>query len=256
MGDFKASLESCPYVYQAQNCTSGDYSHVKTDSVLAWVNTGSSVASVVGSALMLIWYRCNPNVRTGFRKLSIWLAAYNILLACGSLLGSLNFLIYEYQSSNATVNGSFDCQAFTVVCFIQGFVTLFSTLATLICNAVLGVYLYLRFRKGVTFATHWSMWLLYHMVPVLLPLLVVIPLTAVGCLGYSPHSSASGCIITAAFRSVNVSTMQRFTPTYVGVVSFIKAFELIAYFLMVFFFCFTLKRIWASLLDEVSAHVQ
>lgn len=201
---------------------------------------------------MLTWYLCDPNIRTGFRKISTWLAAYNLLLAAGSLLGSLNFLVYRYQPPNATVNGSIACEAYIVVCYVQGFVTLSSSLSTFVWNACLGVYLYLRFKKGVTFATRWSMWLVYHTVPALIPLLIAIPLAATGYLGYSPYSSGSGCVIAAASSNNNTSIVDHFTSMYVGIVSSVKGFELVTYVLMVLFFCITLKHIGASKLDEVS----
>ena len=258
-------LKFCPGEYFAINySSSSDVSsdvpcehddRLKLDfyNAPAWVNLASSLISLAGCVLILITYHHYPSFRTGSRKIASCLAFSNLFLALGSIIGSLNYLIYRYQSVQSRCEFMRHCTAFVIICQLQAFVTWTSTLASFVWTTILAVFLYLALAQGsIAFFSHQYMWWGYYVMSLAVPLFVIAPIGGAGFLGYSPYANGGGCFITTAYVRENTSNVPNQTIIYqyngisTGLLSLVKGLEVLAYVVVTVLFSVTLWKMWKS----------
>ena len=155
-------LMFCPGEYFSTNYTSSSDAVCEQDRLRldfhnapAWVNLASSLIALAGCVLILITYHHYPSFRTGSRKIASCLAFSNLFLALGSIVGSLNYLLYRYQAVDSSSEFKTHCTAFVIICQLQAFVTWASTLASFVWTTILAAFLYLALAQGsIAFFSH------------------------------------------------------------------------------------------------------
>lgn len=224
----------------------------------AWVNLASALIALVGCVLILFTYHSYASFRTGSRKVATCLAFSNMFLALGSILGSLNYLVYRYQDSNVN-NETASCTAFAIICQVQAFITWTSALASFIWTVILALYLYLALARGSSaFFNYKYCWWSYYALSFAVPMFIIGPIEGSGFLGYSPYGNGGGCFITTGYvnmsnESNESSVLYAYTDASTGLVSFVKGLEVFAYVLVIMLFSIILCKSKRSLASSSEA---
>ena len=127
-------------------------------------------------------------MRTGAQKIVTLLAIANLITAIGYILGSINFLVH-FDETDTHV-----CYVFDTLCRTQASITAWSTLCSFCWTIILAFYFYMVIvynRKALA-----SLLVpLYNIIAWLCPILVTVPLTALGKLGYTRYAASSWCFV-------------------------------------------------------------
>lgn len=245
------------YCPQQEGSCNGSWESDYFYTIPAWAGLISSLLSVIGCVLMLISYQQYRDFRTGSRKVATCLAVFNLFLALGYIVGSLNYMIYRY-AHGSDVNSSTLCSGFSYICVVQAFVTWSSALASFIWTGILAVYLFVTLvKKTIHTANHSLTWLAYFVVSLVFPIVIMTVVVATGNLGYSPYASGGSCFITTGEYDKTTDIVEyRFTPTSLSVISVIKVLEVASYVIVVFFFAVIQYKIVAlPSLDQVHVNI-
>ena len=201
-------------------------------AIPVWTGLVSSLLSVLGCVLMLISYQRYRDFRTGSRRVATWLSVFNLLLAVGYALGSLNFIVYQYSE------GENYCSWFSYICAAQAFVTWSSALASFIWMVILALYLFLALvKRTINTANHWVTWITYYVVSIAVPLATMLVIAGFQHLGYSPYATGGSCFVSTWLnKSVNGSDVYGFRATNVSLISLVKGLEVVSYVIVVFVF--------------------
>ena len=137
----------------------------------------SSIASMLGSSLIILTFVCWPDLRTVARAILVFLAIADFLTAAGYLLGSIIFLVDHYDYSN-----DYYYHSQPALCTLQSFITSTFIISSFIWTANLAVYLFVAITlKKIQLAK--KLVLLFHITAWGIPLLICIPGAAFGILG-------------------------------------------------------------------------
>ena len=224
--------ESCPQprnesCYNGSGWQVGDYY-----TITAWAGLFSSLLSVLGCLLMLISYQRYRDFRTGSRRVATWLSVWNLGLAMGYAMGSLNFIIYGFSEPP----GNSSCSGFFYICWGQALVTWTSALASFVWTVILAWYLFLTLvKRTINAANHWLTWIAYYSVSLAIPLVAMSVAAIFGPLGYSPYATGGTCFIST-LRYYNGSEGYGFTSKTISIISFIKGLETMSYVIVILLF--------------------
>ena len=182
-----SSRHQCPS--EAVNCDSygKDWESFEIGRVPSYLAISSSGLSCIGSILIIIVYVVFRDLRSGAQKIITFLAVSDFVSAAGYIVGSANFLKY-YKT------GTRDCRVYYAVCWAQATVTSWSSMASFAWTLILAFYFYMVivYNKRQRAA---KLMPLYHFVAWILPLFIVVPLTATENLGYSPYAASNWCFV-------------------------------------------------------------
>ena len=151
--------------------------------------------SIIGSLLIIFSYILFKKLRTRARYILVHLSFTDLVLALSNLVGLVaNFDAHDYgrdtlnQSSTELVND-------TIYCKVQGFLTLYSTLSSVLWTILLALLVYILVTAGnpkrITKFLMWSCYILCYGLP-LLPSLWALLMSHVGS---APLHSAGWCTL-------------------------------------------------------------
>lgn len=149
----------------------------------------SSVASMIGSFLIIFTFLLWKDVRTVARAILVFLAIADFLTASGYLFGSIVFLSYNpsIEDSPGTKNSS----SYQMLCIAQSFITTLFPISSFLWTTHLAIYLF------VTIVLHKiklakKLLVVFHLTAWGIPLLVCLPSAITGKLGPSSDYTSSG----------------------------------------------------------------
>ena len=154
----------------------------------------SSVASMIGSFLIIFTFLLWKDVRTVARAILVFLAIADFLTASGYLFGSIVFLSY-----NRTIEDSpstEDSPSYTRLCIAQSFITTVFPISSFLWTTHLAIYLF------VTIVLHKiklakKLFVFFHLTAWGIPLLVCLPSAITNHLGPSSDYTSSGwCFVS------------------------------------------------------------
>ena len=220
--------ESCPQL-RNDSCYNGSGWQVGYYyTIPAWAGFFSSLLSILGCVLMLISYQRYRDFRTGSRRVATWLSVWNLGLAIGYAVGSLNFIIYGYSPANYS--------RFFYICWGQALLTWTSALASFVWTVILAWYLFLTLvKRTINAANHWLTWIAYYTVSLAIPLVTMSFVAGFDYLGYSPYATGGTCFIST-LRPDNGTERYGFTSQTISIISFIKGLETMSYVIVVLLF--------------------
>ena len=154
----------------------------------SYVAIASSSLSCLGSALILLTYCLLRDMRTGAQRVITLLAIADFFTAFGYIIGSTNFLVHF------NVQDTQRCQVFENLCVIQSFITTWSTMSSYCWTCILAFYfsLVIVFDKSQLAV---NLIPLYNIIAWAGPLTIMLPLLALGKLGYAPYVASNWCYI-------------------------------------------------------------
>lgn len=188
--DREAEVDICPRSF---NCHSPNVS-LDIGTVPSYVSLASSILACAGSLLLVGMYVVFKDLRKSIAQNIIsQLALADLANAVGIIVGAVNFLLHFNSEDN---DGSKTCQAFQTICVLQSYVTQWAGVTSYILTSLLAVFLMLRYtctdRATARFA---------KVIPLLtviswtFPLLFLLPMLALGKLGYSRYGASNWCYI-------------------------------------------------------------
>lgn len=186
-----ASNNRCPWVFTGSNateCGAPGFVFLDTGRAPSYVTIVSSTLSCLGSVLIVLTFFVLKDMRTGSQKIITLLALADLISAVGYIIGSANYL--QHRGLNSTD----DCGSFSQVCVGQATVTSYSSLVSFLWTVILALYFFLIIIfKRVKVAA--NLMICYNIVAWGGPLAVVIPLLALGKLGYSHFAASNWCYV-------------------------------------------------------------
>ena len=158
--------------------------------VPTYVSIFSSSLSCLGSLLIFVAYYVLPKkLRTGVPTIITLLAIADFVTAIGYLFAAGNFL------SHYNVRDTSKCDTFQILCEIQSFVTTWSSLCSYAWTNILAVHFYLKIVQQQTQCRDAKLIAIYNIVAWGGPLLIMVPLLAMGKLGFSPYVASNWCYV-------------------------------------------------------------
>lgn len=146
----------------------------------------SSVASMIGSFLIIFTFLLWKDVRTVARAILVFLAIADFLTASGYLFGSIVFLSY-WNNTNV--------DSYKSLCTAQSFITTVFPISSFLWTTHLAIYLF------VTIVLHKiklakKLFIIFHLTAWGIPLLVCLPAAITEHLGPSNHyTSTAWCFV-------------------------------------------------------------
>ena len=223
---------SCPQTHDCNNTTPG-YVSFDIGRAPSYVAITSSGLSCIGSFLVIATFLLLKDMRTGSQKIITFLAIADLISAVGYIFGSINFLVYFNETDTHV------CYVFDALCRTQASITTWSTLCSFCWTIILAFYFYMVIvynRKALAS----RLVPLYNIIAWLCPLLVTVPLTAVGKLGYARYAASNWCFVkdltsgatnTSGITTTNVSTgLLTSVETIVFIFVAGKLWEILTYF--------------------------
>lgn len=176
---------SCPWSFSNDTCDH-DMTHFDTGIAPSIVSIVSCVFSCLGSFLIVLTFFVLKDMRTGSQKIITLLAIADLISAIGYIVGSTNYLHHRNMQKN--------CGNFNSVCVAQATVTSYSSLVSFLLTVILAFYFFLIIVfKRVKVAS--SLMVFYNIVAWGMPLAIVVPLLALGRLGYSHFAASNWCFV-------------------------------------------------------------
>ena len=154
----------------------------------------SSVASMIGSFLIIFTFLLWKDVRTVARAILVFLAIADFLTASGYLFGSIVFLSYNRTIEDSP--GTEDSPSYTRLCIAQSFITTVFPISSFLWTTHLAIYLF------VTIVLHKiklakKLFVFFHLTAWGIPLLVCLPSAITNHLGPSSDYTSSGwCFVS------------------------------------------------------------
>ena len=154
----------------ANACDPSNITQLTTGPIIATIV--SSVASIIGSCLIIVSFAVWSDLRTTARAILVFLAIADLFTALGYLFASILFLT-SYQKLN---------NDFAPLCTFQSFITTVFPISSFLWTTNLAVYLFVSITlKQVKTAK--KLMLLFHITAWGIPLLLCIPGAATMVLG-------------------------------------------------------------------------
>ena len=177
---------SCPQTHDCDNIAG--YVSFDIGRAPSYVAITSSGLSCIGSFLVIATFLLLKDMRTGSQKIITFLAIADLISAVGYIFGSINFLVYFNETDTHV------CYVFDALCRTQASITSWSSLCSFCWTIILAFYFYMVIvynRKAIAS----RLVPLYNIIAWLCPLLVIVPLTAVGKLGYARYAASNWCFV-------------------------------------------------------------
>lgn len=216
------SNNTCPWAVTGRNgtgCQLPGFVPFDTGSAPSYVSILSCSFSCLGSVLIVLTFFVLKDMRTGSQKIITLLAVADLISAIGYIIGSANYLSHRNLSN--------DCGSFVPVCVGQATVTSYSSLVSFLWTVILAIYFFLIIVfKRVQVAS--NLMILYNIIAWGGPLAIVIPLLALGRLGYSHFAASNWCYVKDA---QNKALSEDFETTVVILVAG-KFWEILSYILV------------------------
>ena len=166
----------------------------------------SSVASMIGSFLIIFTFLLWKDVRTVARAILVFLAIADFLTASGYLFGSIVFLSYGSNTGVAS---------YKYLCTAQSFITTVFPISSFLWTTHLAIYLF------VTIVLHKiklakKLFVFFHLTAWGIPLLVCLPSAITNHLGPSSDYTSSGwCFVSFnATLSANATVSEKLAKFY------------------------------------------
>ena len=149
----------------------------------------SSVASMVGSFLIIFTFLLWKDVRTVARAILVFLAIADFLTASGYLFGSIVFLSFNNTIENCPSTAE-DLLSYRRLCIAQSFITTVFPISSFLWTTHLAIYLF------VTIVLHKiklakKLFVIFHLTAWGIPLLVCLPAAITEHLGPSDHYTST-----------------------------------------------------------------
>ena len=224
----------CPHHYNCTELTGReDYKSLVLGVGPSIVAIISCTFSMLGSLLIVYTYVRWRDIRTGSRSIITFLAIADFVTAFGYVTGSINYILQYLEEPEQLQT----CPVFQQVCQIQSFITTTSSLSSFAWTSTLAVYLYLIIVKSKMNLAYRLM-PLYHVIAWLGPLLITLPLLAIGNLGYSPYAASNWCYIGESLPYTNPKYQCGHLNLRMVLLIFIagKAWEIITYIVVILFY--------------------
>ena len=167
----------------------------KAKGVLAATSVVCSL-SIVGSLLIIFSYVFFRNLRTRARYILVHLSITDLVLAVSNLVGVAANLgvTQDLESGSKRMNHSNEIDD-TIPCKAQGFLTLYSTLSSVLWTILLAIFVFILVTAGnpkrITRCLMWSCYLLCYGLPLLPSLWALLTWR----IGYAPLQSAGWCTL-------------------------------------------------------------
>ena len=183
-----SNYTNCSSDYISNSCT---YGKAVVPSWSAYISMVSSLASMVGSVLIILSFVLWKDLRTVARAILVFLAIADLMTAIGYFFGGIVYLHYEVNDNGTAASE----HMFQRLCTAQSFLTTVFPISSFLWTAHLAIYLFVAIvLRKVQVARR--MILLFHIVAWGIPLAICIPAVAAGILGSAEsRSSVSWCWI-------------------------------------------------------------
>lgn len=187
----------------------------------SYVTMVSCTFSCLGSVLIVLTFFVLKDMRTGAQKIITLLAIADLISAVGYIIGSANYLRHRNLPRTQ------DCGSFSQVCVGQATVTTYSSLVSFLWTVILALYFFLIIVfKRVKVAS--NLMIIYNIIAWGGPLAIVIPLLALGKLGYSHFAASNWCYVKDAEHRALSSDIE----TTVIILMAGKLWEILSYILV------------------------
>lgn len=184
----------------------------------SYVAIVSCIFSCLGSFLIVLTFFLLKDMRTGSQKIITLLAIADLTSAVGYIVGSANYLHHRHLTS--------DCGNFKQVCVGQATVTTYSSLVSFLLTVILAFYFFLIIIfKRVQVAS--KLMILYNVVAWGGPLVIVVPLLALGKLGYSHFAASNWCYVSDDGESLSSNWLTTVIILIAG-----KLWEILSYIIV------------------------
>ena len=214
----------------------------------SYVAIVSSVLSCLGSILIVFAFIAFKDIRSGMaQRIVTALAVADFVSAAGYIVGLINFLVYFDHAS---------CPYFTGICRGQAFVTSWSSMSSFAWTAILAIYFYivLAFKRRRPFHSKLQEALL-HLFAWVSPLLIVIPFTAVGYLGYAPYAASNWCFVSDPFvNATENKNPRRLLYSSLKILAAGKVWEILTYLIVIILYSqiiYILEKVTTSIMFYV-----
>ena len=180
----------CPREF---NCSGGeDNVSFSIGTAPSYVSLVSSSFSCLGSVLICLAFLLLPDIRTGAQQLVTLLSIADFFTAFGYFMAGINFLRHYTPSG---MEGH-DCRTFQRICTAQSFITTTSSMSSFLWTMILAVYFHMVIvNKQPNAIGKKKVFTLFNVIAWGVPVLITIPLLALGFLGYSPLATSNWCYI-------------------------------------------------------------
>ena len=153
----------------------------------------SSVASMVGSFLIIFTFLLWKDVRTVARAILVFLAIADFFTAFGYLFGSIVFL--SYNNTIEDYPSTEDSLSYTRLCIAQSFITTVFPISSFLWTTHLAIYLFVTIVLQKTKLAK-KLLVIFHLTAWGIPLLVCLPAAITKHLGPSDHyTSTAWCFV-------------------------------------------------------------
>ena len=185
----------CP---QRETCSQSDLHYLNIGPVPSYLAIVSSALSCVGSLLIVGIFLAFRDLRSGAQKIITFLAIADFVSAAGYIVGSANFITHFNQTEHER------CKVFNDICWAQATITSWSSLASFAWTIILAFYFYMVivYNKRIVAA---KLMPLYHVLAWILPLFIIVPLTALKKLGYAPYAASNWCYVKSSNSGNNLN---------------------------------------------------
>lgn len=166
---------------EGHSCNTSEIINLKYQPIILTII--SSLASIVGSCLIMLSFVIWKDLRTTARAILVYLAIADLLTALGYLFASILFLV-KYSEQTFHV----DLYVFYQLCTFQSFITTAFPISSFLWTANLAVYLFVTITlKQVRVAK--NLMIVFHLIAWGIPLLLCIPGAATHILGGENETS-------------------------------------------------------------------
>lgn len=154
--------------------------------------------SIVGSLLIIFSYILFIDLRTRARYILVHLSITDLVLAVSNLVGAVANLdtqgLVDFNHTGKNVNHSTE-NIDTIYCRVQGFLTLYSTLSSVLWTVQLAIFVFILVTAGnpkrITKFLMWFCYLLCYGLPLLPSVWALVTKQT----GYAPLQSAGWCTL-------------------------------------------------------------
>ena len=152
--------------------------------------------SIIGSLLIILSYVCFKDLRTRARYILVHLSLMDLILAVSNLVGIAGNFDQRSRDFNKDSNQSLPTVLNdTLYCRIQGLLTLYSTLSSILWTILLALFVYILVTAGNPKRITKFLMLFCYLLCYGLPLLPSLWAFFLGKVGYAPLQSSGWCAL-------------------------------------------------------------
>lgn len=193
----------------------------------SYIAIASSSLSCLGSLLIVVAFIAFKDIRSGMvQRIITSLAIADFFSAAGYIGGSINFLIFFNERSPDR------CRVFDALCRSQAFVTTWSSMSSFAWTTFLAFYFYLILVYQRRPFQSKLQQIVLHVFSWVAPLLIVIPLTGIGQLGFARYAASNWCFVKDP-NTTNSSSMLQLTESILFVMVAGKFWEILTYIIVI-----------------------